>query len=504
MTDRPTDDPPEQSETGPADSVHRGVRLMALMTLFARGAAFLTSIVVGYYVSEAEFGVVSLAIAVLMILAAMRESGLGQALVRDRGLDEHGERRAADTIFWILLGSNAFLAAFVIMAAPWITGLVSDSEDLTGMLRVVAGFLVLDTFLAVPRFLLLRRMHFSRLAPARSLAALVQTFVTIGMAMLGLGAWSLVIGQGAQRLAFASLLIRASGWTPGFVFDRSLAGRLFSFGKWLWALTLVQAIGNRLDRFFLGHEFGDASVGVYAMALQLCRVPVVQMANVVQSVALPAFARMESLDEQRQAFLRGSTMLVAVAVPAALGLGAVAPAFVETVLAERWRGTVPIMQVLCLHALLLATATSTGPVLNAMGKSRAVFAVGLVEQGVLLLCLALFVGEGGPLAAAWSLVGALSWSVLSSYYTTFRALSIDPRPWISRVVRIVICGIAMNRLVDGVDGAVWAQAGTAAPGFVRLGALVMLGALSYALGLLALERATFHQLRKFGLKVAGR
>jgi O-antigen/teichoic acid export membrane protein len=504
MADHPTPEPAPKTRGAPArESVHGGVRWLAISTGVMRGAAFATNIVVGYFVSEGEYGVVSLALALLMILAAMRESGLGQALVREDGLDADGERRAASTLFWILFGSNALLAAIAWMLAPWFSDAVSDSPLLLPIVRVVVGLLVIDTFLAVPRFLLLRHMQFSRLGQAQGIAAFAQMVTAIAMACAGFGAWSLVHGQIVLRVVQAVLSMRAARWAPEFVFDAGLAAQLFRFGRWLWAFAIVSSTGNRLDRFLLGAWFGESVVGIYAMALTICQIPVRQIANVVQSVAFPAFSRMSDRQEMGAAFARSARMLAMVSVPTALGLHATAPALVSAVLDDKWLPCVPIMQVLAFHGMLLSIATSTGPLLNALGKSRTVFFVGFVEQVIVAVLVTSFASYG-PIAVAGCMVAAMVWSVTSSYTASLRALGMDAWPVAAPILRIVLAAALMNRAVVLVDGLVWSGGPHgAAQDLVRLAALVLLGTVTYAAAAWSLERTTSRELLAFVLRVFG-
>jgi len=316
------------------------------------------------------FGLVAMANVALALVASLRDVGLGQAYVqREMGSPEE-LRRAANTTFYLMLLTNAVLCVLAVSLAP-LAGRFFENPEVVPLLRAITLIFLLDGLISGPTMVLRRRMDFRRLAYGEIGASFAMAIVAISLATLDFKAWSLVWGQVAGRVAEASALFWLSGWRPRFEFSRKLARELFDFGRYLWAFSILSAVGRVLDRAIVGRGLGAASLGSYHLGSNLANLPAQQISSVVNRITFPAFARMQGDPERMAAALRKTLAHVSiVTLPLTAGLIVAGPQLIGTVYGPGWEAAVPVLQALALFGMTLSISSVTGPIFQAIGRPQ--------------------------------------------------------------------------------------------------------------------------------------
>lgn len=76
--------------------------------------------------------------------------------------------------------------------------------------------------------------------------------------------------------------------------ERSVTKKFFSYNKWVAALSLISALGSRMDTFISGKLLSNSQLGIYSAANQLVQV-VPQLVSAVGTVIAPKMAGMEDI-----------------------------------------------------------------------------------------------------------------------------------------------------------------------------------------------------------------
>lgn len=408
--------PPASSATGPVSaSVHSGLKWVTLSLAWIRGMQFLVTMILARLLDREAFGLVALAMSVTMVLAAIREVGLGHALIQRPDQGEADTRRAANTMFFLSSAVNLALFITVMIGAPYLASLLPKMGDETvPVLRVMLIPMTFAAFGSTAAFLLQRRLAFGGQSLADGGAAATNAAVAIGCAVAGFGVWSIVFGLLAGRLVNTVMLLRFARWFPSFQYCRKTARELFSFGKYMWFFGLVDATGRHLDKFVLARVLGAGTLGMYNVAYNFCRMPANQVGSLVNRIAYPALARKQTdLPAMRSGFTKALSHVTVLALPFAFGVNAVAYEFVPVAYGAKWVDAAPIMQVFAFYGALLAVSSVAGPALKAVGKPQVLFYTGLMH--LMILVPSLWVGSRWEENAAVGVaLGALVPRILSS------------------------------------------------------------------------------------------
>jgi O-antigen/teichoic acid export membrane protein len=316
--------------------------------------------------SPAEVGIYAAATVLNGFLMMFSESGLYVALVqRERDVDD-----AADTVFWATTANGVLMGLLALAAAP-VVGLVFGNQLVGHVAAITSGMLLMHSLTNVPDALMQRRFNFKRrliIDPSRALA---YAAVTVGLAALGFGVWSLVIGN---YVSLAVWLISAwvlARWRPGRGRPSIRLWReLARFAYPMLVQNVIDQIRQTIETMLVGRTMGATSLGYYRYGRRLALIQVTAVLEIGSYVLLPAFSRLAGDPERLQrAFLRALRWIWFAAAPVtALIVGLGEPAVV-VLLGERWRGAGVFLMAVAGHGLGMALHFLSSEVIKGSGRS---------------------------------------------------------------------------------------------------------------------------------------
>jgi O-antigen/teichoic acid export membrane protein len=467
--------------------VRSGLKWVSLSLGLAKASRILTMFVLADLLTKEAFGLVAMATIVVTLMGVLREMGFSQAYiyVRQQGANS---RRAINTMFVLssLIGVVLFAIAF--FAAPWIASLFKEATGLDWVLRaMLVGFLI-HPFTTTPSCVLQKEMKFRQLSYGEISDGFTYCIVGIALAFAGFGVWSIVIAYIASRVVAAIVLISAAGWRPSIEFDRGIAAKLFTYGKYLWGLSIISTVGSILDRGIIARTLGTTLTGTYQIAYSLCVAPAVQASFVVNRVAFPAMSRMQDdLPALRRAFIKVLSHVTLVAMPVALGIIAVSDTFVRALWADKWVESVPVINVLALYGLTLALGAVTTPALKAAGKPNVLMWTSLGHFVLLMIAFGFAWGHG-MVAVAWATVIPLVLGSAVAVYLMTVYLACSTWDVLGPFVRTGAAALLMFFAVR------WFQVEIAMDLRVELAAAIVVGAGVYVIASLVFNKRMFDEV----------
>jgi O-antigen/teichoic acid export membrane protein len=306
----------------------------ALMEIVSRTAQPVIFIILARLLKPTDFGVVATAMVAISFAQMFWDAGLSKALVQTREVPED----AAHVVFWtnILLGLLIYIILF--FSAPAIA-LFFNSPGSGPVLRVLGFQIIIASFTSVQQALFVRDLDFRRLFWIKLLTAFVPGFCSIPLASFGYGVWSLVTGSLLGQVFNCWLLWWRSDWRPKFIFNKALAGKLFTFGYWV----VFESLGAWLiiwgDNLVVGRFLGVHDLGVYRTGWMLVTILFGLVLNPFLPVIYPTFSRLQDdLPTLKSTFHRVNRIIFALALPMGAGLLLVSPEAAEVLFGQEWQG----------------------------------------------------------------------------------------------------------------------------------------------------------------------
>ncbi|MEP6657670.1 MAG: oligosaccharide flippase family protein [Betaproteobacteria bacterium] len=374
-------------------SMVSGAGWMILYKVLERGIALASVMVLARLLVPSDFGVMALAMSVLALLEILGSFGFDTALIQ-----RQDAARAHFDAVWTFNVALGLAMALAMAALAWPLAALYGDPRLVGVMLVLAGARAIQGFENVGIVRFRKDLQFDRefrFLLARRLATSV--LVTIPLAFVFRSYWALLAGNFggtciAVLLSYAMHPYRPRVATAGI-------RELLQFSKWLFMTAVVEALHQRMADLIVGRFAGTAALGSLAMAREIARIPREMVAPVHRAV-FPGYVSLAGdIALLRHSYLRVTSVLMLLALPAAAGLCLLAGRVVPLLLGTQWLAAVPLVQLLALNGVLLVLLSTAHNVILAVGNARS---ASLVLAFDLLLALPLMLW----LVPAWGAPGA--------------------------------------------------------------------------------------------------
>jgi O-antigen/teichoic acid export membrane protein len=465
---------PEEPAGNLGRAAVRGLAWTILRSVSSRLVGSVVFIVLARLLDPKAFGTVALASVFVVLISLLVESGFGEALIQRRQVTEVD----LNTAFWV---SNAFGIALALLTATT-AGLLArlfHQPDLGPVLRALSLVFVLAALASVPQALLRRGLGFRQIALRGVAATVAGGVVGVAMALAGFGVWSLVGQILANTLVGTAVLWLACSWRPGPAVSRTSLVELFGFGANVLGERLAIFTSRRSDDFLVGLVLGPVALGLYAAAYRILLILTEIVIWTIEGVAFPVFSRLhEDPRRSRRAFYAVTQLCCAVATPAFLCLGVLAPELTRVAFGPKWTGAIPVMQVLALVGIPQSVTYFNKAVVNAAGRPNLSLRVAVLT-GVANVVAFILVVRWGILAVAISYVVCSYLVAPVSFWSVSRVIEVQARPYLRLFVAPLTSGVAMVAAVVAARAAL-------ADAVTGLAELAVLGSVAGVVYLLAL------------------
>ena len=363
-----------------------------LQQLLTRGAAALKFFIAAYLLGPEQIGLFGMALVVMAIVEGASDTGLAQAIVQSRREPSRSQLGAG----WTLQVTRGCLIGLAISCLANPISELFAAPSVGPLLLLLALWPVLKGLGNPGAIVSLRNRKFKRLFFTESAAALLDATMTVFLIVaFGISAPALVLGSLCGELAKL-----AASWTvlrtPLLISTRwRIIGRWVSYGKWIWASSLVVLLLNNFDKVVVAKFTSPADFGVYTVAFKIAQLLIAEPAVAFGQYLFPTLSRMASSGHREVIayFCRVFRSLV-VFVGAICGFLALGAWAVPDIPSSKWSGVQEILQIAAITMFQAALISSLVAFFRATGKPW------LVTKAVLLQFVVL-------VASAWLLVPIL-------------------------------------------------------------------------------------------------
>lgn len=438
---------------------------------------FLAVILFTRLLTPAAYGVYVVALSVAGIISALLFTWVRLSVLRFESEGEASDIR--------LTALAAYLASLLTLPAVLAACTLAFGMPVERALAAAALALALGLFELGQEILRARldSATYMRAAVVRAFAAIGLSY---GLVQAGWGGFGLVGGVAGAYLISAALFSGTIWKRPLKPFDRAAFRTMLGFGVPMAMSGGVFALHAALDRLLVAWLLGDAAAGVYGAAADLVRqiilFPALSVASAVVPLAIRSLAE-EGASAADAHLTRSGELLLAVVMPAVVGLAIVAPHFAALILGPEFRGTAAVLIPILVFAWLFQTISQqfVQVSFHLAKKPSLMVAHGAAILVVNVVAMLLLVPAFGLKGAAWSLVIAEAAGVVAGYLLSQRAHPL-PFSWLP-VLKVLLAVTVMAVPTALIE---WADPGDSA---ANLATSVTAGIAIYAAAALALDLA---------------
>ncbi len=364
----------------------RGTKVLALRTVVATIVRIGSSLVLAHFLTKQDFGVFAAISGIVGIGLFLCEFSLNNMLIVQK--DEPDPDETA-TVFWVQQSVSVFFIATVVLLSGWVLRIHGVDARYVPMLCVCVAGILPVTLRSVPGSMMERHLQFEPGARAEVAEQVVQTAISITLAVSGFGTWALVASFVAARFA-GMLVVRAySDWSLQGRFQWHIARRMVSKAIPFQANQLVMTAVSTLVTLVVARSLGVAALGMFGWANNIASAPIL-LVHMLQRIAFPTMSRLQD-DASEVGRVTGRTSRRAITLMGLLvsPVAIVAPFFLPLIFGEQWRPAVVLFQWSISEVVLTAALGVLAQTMLAMGFSRERTIV-MAVAGVLRITLIYF------------------------------------------------------------------------------------------------------------------
>lgn len=333
-----------------------GARSTFVAQVVVQLGSVVATMVLARILSPSEFGAIALVQSVLGVSALLNLAGLNAALVSRRGDVE----RAAASYLWLTVSLGLVLYVSLFFGSYPLMQSMGQPES-AFYLQVLSLSVPLTLLTMVPQAILQRRLAFKALNTASVISAIFYFAAEIGLALAGWGVWAVILGQVSSAALLLLLTVALARWIPKHGFHWSDIRLDLAMLGGLSLSRLFEYVYKNVDYWIASRSLGPSSLGIYYVAYVLPNIVRLRLSGVFRTVMLPVVSQNPSQDEARRHWIRATTVLLSMGIPALAGIAAISGPLVRVFFGATWEEAVLPMQILTLGTVadLLIQAVGT-------------------------------------------------------------------------------------------------------------------------------------------------
>ncbi|MGH2875456.1 MAG: oligosaccharide flippase family protein [Solirubrobacteraceae bacterium] len=374
----------------------RGVLINALFMGGGEALVLAQGLIVTVLLGPRLIGLYGIVTTTAITVAALRRVGIDEAFVQQRESDQEAEFQRAFTLELIVGGAFSLV---LLCAAPIVALVYGDGRLL--WLTAAVAYLPTAFALQAPTWIFFRRMDFLRVRALQALVPVVTFCVTVPLAAVGVGVWSLVIGPATGNAVAVVAGIAVCPHRLALRYDRRVSARYlrFSWPVFAAAASLLLIGQGQMLAFTLHGGLRDA--GYITLAVTLTRYAD-RADQIIATTIYPAICVVrDRIDTLREIFLTANRIALIWALPFCAGFILFSPDLVQFVLGHRWRPAIPLLQGLAGAAAIQQLGYNWFSFYRARGDS----ARQAVEAAVGAAAFLAFAVPGLLVLGVWGFVG---------------------------------------------------------------------------------------------------
>jgi O-antigen/teichoic acid export membrane protein len=302
-----------------------------------------------------------------------------------------------------------------------------------------------------------RDFNFQSVARASLFGRLVSCGAGVGLASLGLGAWSLVAQYTIGVMVQTIFLYLRSRWRPQ---PRRSFGTLWPICRFALPYAFMHSlVALRIQGFLMlvTGFMGLAATGYVNVAFRVTTTPQIVLADAFTNLGLPLLSRHQhSRINMQQAFASFTQLVLSITIPTFVGLAFSANEVVPSVLGAQWTPVVPLVQLLALGAAVAFLRFPASTALRALGYVRYSFASSAFQL-VFTLFGMLVLRPDDLRTTVWLWILPTFLQLPLTILVVRRVSSIGFRVVLNNVFPVLLASMTMAVVVVLVDSALQAQ-----------------------------------------------
>lgn len=355
------------------NKVIAGAAWMMAIKWSSRLMGLVSTMALARLLTPADFGIVAIAMGLIGIIDAFFDFGFDLALIKNK----EATREDYDVVWSLRLVNMLAFGLIVALLSPLVAQ-YAHAPEVTLVCLVLGLSIALRGLHNVGTIDFQKEMDFARLFKFSFYPRMISVITSIVLALIFRSYWAIIIGALIKTLYTIVFSYSMSSFRPRLRFRGS--SHVWSFSKWVLLTNMARQLFNAMDKFLLAGLVGKAQLGFYNVAGNLASIVTIELITPVGSALMPGFAKLQSDPERlRGAFLQSLTVLLALTIPASVGVWLVAPELVRVLLGHQWEGAAGFVALFGFFYMFFSLSETLSSFMAMVGLIKQSAIVGLIR-----------------------------------------------------------------------------------------------------------------------------
>lgn len=388
-----------------------GVKISSVAFFVIKVFALTRQVILARLLTPQDFGLMAFCLVTIGFLANLINFRIHEAVIQAK----ENEKNILSSGFTFHFFMALVLIALILFFSQKISILLNKPQMVI-YLRVLSLRVLVPVFI-LPQTLLYRKLDYKFIKIPEIIESIVNSLVSISLAIAGFGIWSLIWGLMAGWISSVIIILVLAKGFPKFCFNILLLKRILKFGWPLYLGFFVNWIFWNADDFMVGSLLGDKSLGYYWIAFYLAH-HLIDLRYILSKISFPVFAKLKDAKvELTQSFIEFSKVTAFIFFLIAALFIPLAHPTLTFIFGPKWiPAMVPFMIFIALVSLRAVFAYG-GELLISVAKTKYALLFSIIQVSVLLIFgpfAALRFGIKG-MAVVILLAMSLNWILLVNY-----------------------------------------------------------------------------------------
>lgn len=368
----------------------KGVGWSAVDNVAKLGVTFLVSIILARLLSPDDYGLLGIIQVVTVVSTALVNAGFTTALIRKKDVTDDDY----NTSFIVNLGLSFLIYGIVFVSSPYIADFFNRVE-LISLIRVAAISLIFGAMALVQQTRLTKNVDFKTQTKITLVASVGSGLLGIGMAIFGLGVWSLVAQVLSMEFLRMILLCFFDRWKPKAHFSIGSFHELFGFGWKIMVSNLLDTLWREIYQVVVGKFYSPATLGQYTRSYQFSALFSSNLSGVIQRVTFPVLSSIQD-DKERMvaAYRKIIKITMFVSAISMFSLGAVSEPLLYCLIGSQWHEAATYLPLICIVGSTYPLHAINLNMLQVQGRSDLYLGLEIIKKIIYLgpLFVGAFIG----------------------------------------------------------------------------------------------------------------
>jgi len=459
-------------------------------TLFLNLVNFAGAFALTIFLSPGDFGIFIITSTIIDILTYFSDIGLAGALIQKKEEPKSEEINATFTIQMTLVSISILIALIFSKNIIAIYSLNTISLWLLYSLLLSFFFSSLKT---IPSVIAERSLQFSKVVLPQIVETIIFNVIVVVLAWKGYGVISYVVAVLARAISGTIVIYLLVPYRPRLFFSIASIKGLLKFGIPFQLNSFIAVLKDKVSLLILGKIIGIEALGILGWAEKWANLPLRYFLDASTKVSFSLFSRLQDEKDKLRTALENSLYFISVLVFPMLAGSSIAMPLLVLIIPKysKWNSGLPVFQLFLISAAVAAISTFLSNTLTALGKVKSVL-------GLMIMWTILTLTFYPILAIKFGITGIGLASILVScssivpYFLVKRHINFSLLP---QIVPALLASLIMTAILHYIQFFL-------PQNFVGLGAIIIIGMISYATVLLLIDRKRVFERGKIFINLA--